>query len=300
MRQINVQNKLAIPAIGVGCMRIAKMDRKDLECFIRSSLDAGGNFFDHADIYGGGECESHFARSIGMNDSLRAKMLLQTKCAIRPGVCYDFSKEHILSSVEGSLSRLKTDYIDILLLHRPDILMEPEEVAEAFAVLKKSGKVRYFGVSNHNPGQIALLNKYCAGEIIFNQLQLSVAYCPMLDAGVHVNRADDLATVRDGGVVDYCRLEDITIQAWSPFQYGSFAGVFIDSEKYPLLNSVLKRLAEKYSVTDSAIATAWILRHPAQIQAIPGTTNIRRLLDIYKAAEVVLTREEWYELYMAA
>lgn len=300
MKLISIGGKLDVPEIGVGCMRINSLNSNQVDSFVKSSMEAGGNFFDHADIYAGGEAESHFADSVGMTSTLREKMIIQTKCAIRPGVCFDFSKEHILSSVDGSLKRLKTDYIDILLLHRPDILMEPEEVAEAFATLEKAGKVKYFGVSNQNPGQIALLNKYCGGKIIVNQLQLSIAHCPMFDSGINVNMTTSEANVRDGGVVDYCRLNGITMQAWSPFQYGFFEGVFIGSDKYPELNKVLDRIAEKYSVTTSAVAVTWILRHPAKIQTIVGTTNEKRLLDIYKASNVSLTREEWYEIYMAS
>jgi len=300
MKQISIGGKISVPHIGVGCMRINGLESRAVDSLVRASMEAGGNFFDHADIYGGGEAESHFADSVGMTPALRERMILQTKCGIRPGVCYDFSKEHILASVDGSLKRLKTDYVDILLLHRPDILAEPEEVAEAFDELEKSGKVRYFGVSNQNPAQISLLNKYCGGRVMIDQLQLSIAFCPMFDAGINVNMTNDEATARDGGIVDYCRLNAITIQAWSPFQYGFFEGVFLGSDKYPLLNGVIARLAEKYGVTNNAIVIAWILRHPAKIQAITGTTNLQRLLEIFEAEKAPLTREEWYELYLAA
>lgn len=290
---------LELPQIGLGCMRITELDKKAGERLILTAMDQDINFFDHADIYVGGEAESFFADAIQMNSSIREKMILQTKCGIRPGCCFDFSKEHILNSVEASLKRLKTDYIDILLLHRPDALMEADEVAEAFRVLKKSGKVKHFGVSNQNPNQIALLNKYCNDEIIINQLQFSLTNCGMIDSGLNVNMQNNEGINRDGGILDYCRLKDITIQAWSPFQYGMFEGVFLNNSKFQPLNAKIDEMAEKYQVTNSAIAIAWILRHPAGIQPIVGTTNEKRLLDICKATSIKLTREDWYELYLS-
>ncbi len=290
---------LQAPVIGLGCMRITELkNSQNVRQFIDTAMDQGVNFFDHADIYGGGDAERLFGEAV--DPSQREKMIIQTKCAIRPGVAYDFSKDHILKSVDESLKRLHTEYLDILLLHRPDTLMEPEEVAEVFNHLKTSGKVRYFGVSNHNSMQIELLNKYCGNKIVINQLQLSLAHCPMIDCGLNVNTYHDAGINRDGNVLEYCRLKDITIQAWSPFQYGMFEGVFLNNEKFPELNKKIDELAEKYGVSNNAIAVAWILRHPAHIQTIVGTTNKERLIQICKASEVVLTREEWYELYMAA
>ena len=300
MRQISLGNgALKAPQIGLGCMRITGLGTKQaVRGLIDTAMDQGLNFFDHADIYAKGEAERVFGAAI--DPALREKMIIQTKCAIRPGVCYDFSKEHILESVDGSLKRLNTEYIDILLLHRPDTLMEPEEVAEAFDVLERQGKVRCFGVSNQNPAQIELLNHYCGNRLMVNQLQLSIAHCDMIDSGLNVNIHNDAGLDRDGGILEYCRLKGITIQAWSPFQYGMFEGVFLGSEKFPELNRLIGDLAEKYHVTGSAIAVAWILRHPAKIQAIVGTTNQHRVIDIAQASEVTLTREEWYALYMAA
>ncbi len=290
---------LTVPAIGLGCMRIDGLkEKKAVETLIAGAMEAGINFFDHADIYGGGESERLFGEC--MDAFSREEMILQTKCAIRPGICYDFSKEYILSSVEGSLKRLQTDYVDILLLHRPDTLMEPDEVAEAFETLKRTGKVRCFGVSNMNPGQIALLEQAVPGQIIFDQVQFSLAHCPIIDSGINFNMAADEGINRDGGLLEYARLKKITLQAWSPFQYGMFAGIFIGSEKYPELNKVLDELAEKYAVTPNAVAVAWIMRHPAGIQTIVGSTNVSRVRDISRAADIVLTREEWYRLYLAA
>ena len=240
-----------------------------------------------------------FADAIDMNSSIREKFIIQTKCGIRDGY-FDFSKEHILNSVECSLKRLKTDYIDILLLHRPDTLVEPEEVAEAFSILSSSGKVKHFGVSNQNPMQIELLNKYLKHEIIINQLQFSITNTGMIDSGINVNMKIDPSIDRDGSILEYCRLKDITIQAWSPFQYGYFEGVFLDNDKFPELNSKINEIAAIKGVTNTAIAIAWILRHPARIQPIVGTTNHKRLKDICKASEIELTRQEWYEIYREA
>lgn len=293
------KSNLEVPEIGLGCMRITKLGSKEaVRSLIDTAMDQGVNFFDHADIYAGGKSEEVFGEAtIGIP---REKMIIQSKCAIHPGTSYDFSKEHILKSVDGSLKRLKTDYLDVLLLHRPDTLMEPEEVADAFEILEKQGKVRYFGVSNENAMQMELLNHYCGGRIVANQLQFSIAHCDIIDSGLNVNVHNDAGTNRDGGVLEYCRLKKITIQAWSPFQYGMFEGVFLGNEKYPELNRRIGELTEKYQVTDNAIAVAWILRHPARIQTIVGSTNKKRVADICQAVDVKLTRDEWYSLYMAA
>ncbi|MGC8971749.1 MAG: aldo/keto reductase [bacterium] len=291
--------KLNASEIALGCMRIANKPIKEVQELINTALEEGINFFDHADIYGGGKSEEVFAEAIGMNPDVREKIIIQTKCGIRRGY-YDFSKEHILESVDGSLRRLKTDYIDILLLHRPDTLMEPEEVADAFSILHTTGKVRNFGVSNFHPMQIELLSKYINQRIIVNQLQLSIAHTGMIDFGFNVNMKVDQAINRDGSVLEYCRLKNITIQAWSPFQYGFFEGTFMGSSKFRELNDKIEEIANKKGVPSIAIPIAWILRHPAKIQPIIGTTNPSRLKDICRASEINLSREEWYELYRSA
>lgn len=293
------QSDLQVPAIAIGCMRINGLSKQDAERFVQTALDEGANFFDHADIYGGGVCEEIFAEAIHMNSTVRDKVFLQSKCGIRQGM-FDFSKEHILKSVDGILKRLKTDFLDVLLLHRPDALVEPEEVAEAFDYLFNSGKVRYFGVSNQNPMQIQLLQKALNQPIVANQLQLSITNSSMISAGIHVNMQDEAAIDRDGSVLDFCRLKDITIQPWSPFQYGFFEGVFLDNDKFPELNNKINDIANKYGVNNTTIALAWILRHPANMQPVTGTMNIERLKDCIKAAEIYLTREEWYAIYRAA
>jgi predicted oxidoreductase len=291
---------LQVPVIAVGCMRINRIAAAEAEVFVKTALDVGAVFFDHADIYGKGTCEEIFAQAVGMTPAVREKLILQSKCGIRPGIAFDFSKEHILNSVDGSLKRLRTDYLDVLLLHRPDALVEPEEVAEAFDILQTSGKVRHFGVSNQTPGQIQLLQKYVKQPLVANQLQLSITNATMITRGLHVNMLDDTAVDRDGGVLDFCRLHDITIQPWSPFQYGFFEGVFLNSPKFPALNREIDELAAKYGVSNTTIVIAWLLRHPAHMQPVTGTMNPGRLKDCAKAADIRLTREEWYALLLTA
>lgn len=293
------KSDLTVSNISLGCMRMYKLTLKEAEDVVRNALELGITFFDHADIYGEGRSEEIFAEAVGMNPSVREKIFIQTKTGIRKGY-YDFSKEHILQSVDRSLKRLKTDYIDVLLLHRPDALVEPEEVAEAFALLKESGKVRWFGVSNHTPMQIELLKKYVKEALIVNQLQFSVMHTNMIDAGIQMNTLFENSVDRTGYVLDYCRLHDITIQAWSPFQFGFFEGVFVDNDRFPELNAKLAEVGEKYGLTKTGAAIAWILRHPAKIQPIVGTMNIQRLKEIAQASEVKITREEWYAIYRAA
>jgi len=288
--------------IVMGCMRIADMPLNDIETLVRTAMEQGINFFDHADIYANGKSEEVFAQAIQMNDDIREQMILQSKCGINTkDNLYDFSKQHILQSVDGILQRLKTDYLDILLLHRPDPLMEPQEVAEAFDLLQSSGKVRHFGVSNFTPLQIELLKKDVKQPIIANQLQFSVAHTPLIDSGVAFNMGNDQAINRDSGILEYSRIHDITIQAWSPYQAGFFAGPFLgDVEKFPELNQLIQAIAQKYDVTDTAIAAAWITRHPANIQVVLGTTNVGRLVDACAGSDIPLTRKEWYDIYKAA
>lgn len=292
-------SNLDVPVVAVGCMRIDSLDKAETKRFIHAALDEGATFFDHADIYGSGACEELFADAIGMNASVRERIILQSKCGIREGM-FDFSKEHILASVDGSLKRLKTEYLDVLLLHRPDTLVEPEEVAETFEQLEREGKVRHFGVSNQHPRQIELLKAYVRQPLVANQLQLSITNATMITSGFNVNMENDPAVDRDGYVLDYCRLNHITIQPWSPFQYGFFEGVFLGSDKFKELNAKIDEVAERHGVSNTTIAIAWLLRHPAKMQPVTGTTNVGRLQDCCKASEVHLTREEWYDIYLAA
>jgi predicted oxidoreductase len=288
---------LSVPTMAVGCMRISNMAEKDVSALVDTALSSEVNFFDHADIYGDGGSEVVFGKVI--SSISRESIIIQDKCGIVPGKMYDFSYEHIISSVDGSLKRLNTDYIDVLLLHRPDALFEPEEVAKAFDRLKTSGKVRHFGVSNQNPYQIALLQKHLDMPVCANQMQFGIMHMPSVQSGMNFNMMNEYGVDRDGGVIDYCRLNDITIQTWSSLQYGFFEGCFVDNDRFPELNRVISELAEKYSVSKTTIAIAWILRHPARMQPVTGTTNPERLKECFRAADVTLTREEWYKVYLA-
>lgn len=299
MKQVKLGNGMA-PAVVVGCMRFADFDAAAMGRYLHAALELGANFFDHADIYGGGRSEEVFGEALRADPSLRRdEMLLQSKCGIRKGM-YDQSKAHILEAVDGILRRLRTDYLDVLLLHRPDALVEPEEVAAAFDELERSGKVRRFGVSNHKPMQIELLRKYVRQPLVANQLQFSLPVSNLVANGLEVNMASDGATDRDGSALDYCRLHDITIQAWSPFQRPNWQGPFIGSDACPELNRALAEAAQRHDTTETTIAAAWILRHPARMQLIAGTTDAGRLRQIVAGGDVALSRAEWYQLYLAA
>jgi predicted oxidoreductase len=296
--------ELTVPNVVLGLMRIQEKTDEEVRTLVKTARDAGISFFDHADVYGSAlhGCETRFAEAMQLTPSEREQIVLQTKAGIvREGPYFDYSYEHLVESVEGSLAALGTDYIDILLLHRPDALVEPDEVARAFDELSASGKVRAFGVSNHTPGQIELLRKSVTQPLVANQLQLSVTHAPLVAQGVAANMQGlDQSISRDSGTLDYCRLHDITVQAWSPFQAGFFNGVFLGSPDYPELNAVIDRLAAKYDVPAIAIATAWITRHPAQMQVVLGTTNPERVAGAALGSDVPLTRAEWYEMFRTA
>lgn len=293
MRYIKIKGtQLEVSNIIMGCMRLNSLSLNEAQRHIETALAAGINMFDHADIYGGGECEELFAKAVNLKGTMREKLVIQSKCSIKNGY-YDFSKEYILEAVDGILKRLHTEYLDILLLHRPDALMEPEETAEAINQLKEAGKVRYFGVSNQNPMQIELLQKYIKEKLLFNQLQFSLVHTPLIDSSMSVNMNIDQSIDRTLGTLEYCRLKDITIQAWSPFQKGFFEGAFLgDLKHYAELNQMIDLLAQKYEVTPSAIAVAWLTRHPADIQVILGTTKDSRMLEGCCGSWIPLTREE--------
>ncbi|MCL2195218.1 MAG: aldo/keto reductase [Oscillospiraceae bacterium] len=301
MKHINLgKTGMQVPAVAVGCMRMTSLDSAQAVTFVQTAMELGMNFFDHADIYGGqGKCEEIYAQAAA--GIARDKVILQSKCGIRAGQ-YDFSREHILSSVDGILRRLRTDYLDVLLLHRPDALCEPEEVAAAFDALHAAGKVRHFGVSNHNTTQMQLLQKHVRQPLQINQLQFGLGHAYLVAAGTHVNMSHPASPERDGGVLDHCRLHDVTVQPWSPFQFrfDKGRGTFVGHEEWAELNEKLAELAEKYNVDVTAIALAWVLRHPARMQPIVGTMNLERLRSCASAAEVNLTREDWYALYLAA
>lgn len=297
--QLIGQTGLEGSRIALGCMRMAALETQEAERVIATALEEGINFIDHADIYGKGESEIRFAQAVKNLGRSREDFILQSKCGIRSGF-FDFSKDHIIDSVDHILSRLDTDYLDLLVLHRPDVLVEPEEVAEAFSQLGKAGKVRHFGVSNQNRYQMELLQSYLGKPLAVNQMQLSPAHTPMFDSGLNVNMRNQAAIDRDNGTVEYCRLNKMTIQAWSPFQIDLGKGLFTGNPDYQELNETISRLAEQYGVSDEAIIIAWILRHPAQMQAIVGSMNPERISKIAKATDVNLTRPEWYEIYRAA
>lgn len=294
------KSDLVVPAIAIGCMRLTELDAAGAEKYVWECVEQGADFFDHADIYGAGKCEEMFGQVLQANPGLREKIFLQSKCGIVPGKMYDLSEKYILESVDGILKRLRTDHLDMLLLHRPDALVEPEEVASAFDKLQSQGKVQHFGVSNQNSMQMALLEKYMNQPILANQLQFSIPVSNMVASGVEVNMTSPGSVVRDGSVLDYCRLHDITIQAWSPFQQPEWKGPFIGSDAYPELNQALAEIAERHNVTPTTIATAWILRHPANMQVIAGSMNSGRITEIINATDINLSREEWYELYLKA
>jgi len=290
-------------SVVLGLMRIQELDDEQIRTLVGTARDAGINVFDHADIYGSSRhgCEARFGEAISFGPREREQVVIQSKVGIRGG-WFDFSKEHILGSVDESLEALKLEYLDILLLHRPDALVEPDEVAEAFDALHAAGKVRQFGVSNHTPGQVELLRQTLRQPLLVNQVQLSIAHAPLIASGVAANMGGlDQSIDRDNGILDYSRLHGITLQAWSPFQSGFFDGVFVgDRKRYPELNDLLDEFAAKYSVTPSGIAVAWITRHPAHIQVVLGTTTPERVLQSAAGADVTLTREEWYALFRAA
>ena len=304
MKTIKIpQSDLTISSVVLGLMRIAKMSDAEIRTLFDGAVDAGVTMIDHADVYGGAPhvCEARFGEAVKLSAADRGRILIQTKAGIRPGY-FDFSSEHIIEAVNGSLKALRTDYIDVLLLHRPDTLVEPEDVAKAFDTLHAAGKVRHFGVSNQTPGQIELLKSAVRQPMLFNQVQLSIAHANLFAQGIAVNMDGlDQSISRDVGLLDYSRLKGMTLQAWSPVQKGFFEGVFIgDRESYAELNDVMDELAKKYAVTPTGIAIAWITRHPANLQVVLGTTKPERVRESAAGSDMTLTREEWYRLFRAA
>ncbi|MBP7186847.1 MAG: aldo/keto reductase [Ruminococcus sp.] len=291
-----------VSAIIQGCMRMPSLTKEDAAKVIRTAYECGINFFDHATCYGMGDAEIRFAEAFPLTGLKREDIYIQSKCGICPDRReFDWTKEYILSSVDGILQRLNTDHLDTLLLHRPDLLFDPEEVAEAFETLEKAGKVRWFGVSNLMPMQLELLKKYVKQPLIFNQVQLSLEQSQLIDQAFYMNnKTTDMSLNRDGSVLDYCRLNDIKIQAWSPLQIGMFKGTFIDDPNYPELNKALEEIARREGVSKTAVAIAWILRHPAKMQAIIGSMNVSHIKDACDAVKVNLSHHDWYALYLAS
>lgn len=300
MEYLSISNSnLSVSRLALGLMRIAGKRVAEAEKLINAAVELGINLFDHADIYGAGKSESLFGEVLKRNPLLREKMIIQSKCGIRRGF-YDLSFEHIVGSVEESLKRLGIDSLDILLLHRPDTLMEPEEVNKAFSYLDNQGMVRAFGVSNMNPMQTELLQKSVEYPLLFNQLQFSLVHAGMVDSGINVNMTNSRAVDYDGNMLEYARLKNITIQAWSILQASKGEGTFLDNPNYTKLNERLAYYAEQYGVEKSAVALSWILRHPAKMVAIAGTTSPKHLEELAKGVDINLTRQEWYDLYLSA
>ncbi|MDD7569889.1 MAG: aldo/keto reductase [[Actinobacillus] rossii] len=303
MRTMNIkQGPQNVPAIILGCMRMPDLSVDAAANMINTAVENGINFFDHASCYTNGEAERRFGAAFSLTGLKRQNIFLQSKVGLQfDRNEFDWTKENILSNVDGILERLGSDYLDALLLHRPDLIFEPEQVADAFDELYNAGKVRHFGISNVSTFQIELLKKHVKQPLVFNQLQFSLEQSQLIDQALYVNnKTTDLSIDRDNGTLDYCRLHDITVQAWSPLQFGMFGGTFIDNPNYPELNTVLQELANKYGVTKAAIAIAWILRHPAKMQVIVGTMNPQHLVDICAASDVKITHQEWYQLYLAS
>ena len=301
MKYINsFSEKDLVSQVALGCMRIGDKSDKEMDFYLNNALELGINYFDHADIYGRGKCEEVFGAALKRNPAIRDKIYIQTKCSIVPGSMYDFSKEHIISAVDGSLKRLGVECVDVLLLHRPDLLMEPAEVAEAFDELEAKGKVKFFGVSNHSALQIELLQREMKQKLSINQMQLSITNANMVASGANVNLPCEDGVNYDGYLRDYCRLKGITIQPWSPLQYGFIAGSFVDNKKYKSLNKVMDELAEKYGTTATGLAIAWLLRLPEKMQPVVGSTNPERIKAVAEAADITISREDWYRIYREA
>lgn len=304
MQTISIVNgPQAVPEIVQGCMRMPDLSDQDAAQVIKTAYEAGITFFDHATCYGeDGAAERKFGQAFKLTGLKREDIFLQSKCGLHfERQEFDWTKENILASVDESLEHLQTGYLDSLLLHRPDLIFDPKEVAQAFDELERTGKVRYFGVSNLMPLQIELLKKYVKQPLIFNQLQLSLEQSQLIDQPLYMNNKEtDMSINRDGDALDYCRLHDITIQAWSPLQSGFFKGTFLDNPKFPELNTVLEKFAQREGVTKAAIALAWILRHPAKMQVIIGSMNPQHIEEAAQASKVNLSHHDWYELYLAA
>lgn len=312
MKNVALGNtSLQASAVALGIMRMVSLNVDDAAKVLDTVTDKGVNFIDSADIYGGGKSEEIFGQALKKSGVKREDLIIQSKGGIvlDPkrshgdlvfGQRYDFSKQHLIEAVDGILKRMGIDYLDFFLLHRPDALMEPDQIAAAFDELQAEGKVRHFGLSNCNPMQVELIQSAISQKLMVNQLQFGIMHTGAVDFGLHVNMSDDRSVNHDGEIIEYSRLHNMTIQAWSPYQYGMFEGPFIDNPKFPELNAKLQELADAKGVTKNAIATAWILRHPANMQVILGSMNQDHLKESIAGADVELTKQEWYDLYFAA
>lgn len=295
------QSGVEASRVALGVMRFAwGKTQDDVNESVRTALACGVNFFDSADIYGAGKSSQMLGQALSDLGVARESVLLQTKAGIRSGVCYDFSKAHLIEALDGELAALQTNYVDFFLLHRPDPLVDLDEFADAIAEMLASGKVRHVGVSNMGPWQVEMLQSVLSCHLEANQLQFGLGHTQAISSGLHVNMPDDAACERGSGVIEHARLRHMTVQAWSPYQFGIFEGCFIGNEKFPELNAKLDEVAAAHGTTSTTIATAWILRHPAQIQVICGSTSPEHIREACAAADIDLTREEWWDLYKAA
>lgn len=295
------KTNMEVSEVALGCMRMADMSVEAASVVVKTALDEGINFFDHADMYGKGKSELVFGEVLKRLGVDRESIYIQSKCGIDvENGTFNYEKQYILDCVEGILKRLQTDYIDVLLLHRGDALVDPKEVSEAFNILKASGKVRHFGVSNHSGMMIDLLNKYLDVELVANQVQMSIMHTPSIDYALNFNNRSALGTDHAAGMIEHARIHDMTLQAWSPFYAGYFEAVFVDNPDYPVINEAMEKIANKYGVSKEAVAVAWISRHPAQIQTLIGSMNSDRIKRICKVRDFRLTHTEWYDLYKAA
>lgn len=297
--------------VALGIMRMGTLPVKKATIALQAAYEAGINFIDSADIYGNdpqlgrGSSEIHFGQAFKQSGLQRTDFYIQSKGGLYANAenkitRYDSSKEHLIKAVDGILQRMGIEYLDSFLIHRPDPLMDPEDIAEAFDQLQAAGKVRHFGVSNFNPQQIALLQSALSQRLLIDQVQFGIAHTGMIDFGLHTNMTDTKSINHDGGIIEYARRKKMTLQTWSPFQYGTFAGTFINNPQFTKLNDCLGGLAKKYHVSKNAIAVAWILRHPARMQVLLGTMNPKHILDSAAGSDVTLTKQEWYDIYFAA
>lgn len=297
------QSGIEASRVALGVMRMAGKSREEADEIVHTALACGIDFFDAADIYGRGASSERLGQALADNGVAREDVKLQTKFGIVPGQRYDFTRAHLEAALDEELARLQTDYVDVVLLHRPDPLVDLAELAETFVAMRDAGKVRAFGVSNMNPWQVEMLQAALepAGvRLEVNQLQFGLGHTQLISSGLHVNMADDTAAERGTGAIEHARLRRMTIQAWSPYQYGTFAGCFIGHPDFPELNAALDAVAEALGSTPTAVATAWILRHPAKIQVVCGSMTPAHIREAAAGADLDLPRDAWWELYMAA
>lgn len=304
------QRRISDSRLALGCMGFGGDEQAGYRDAIAPALaafdvayDIGIRLFDHADIYRDGRAEAVFGAWLKAHPELRDRVCIQSKCGIRPGR-YDFSSAHIQDAVDGSLRRLGTSCLDILLLHRPDPLMEPEEVAEAFIQLKGAGKVRHFGVSNMNVHQMSHLQRALPEPLVVNQLEMSLARLDWVDEGVHVNQQAGAGVHFAEGLLEHCKLEGVQLQAWGALAHGQFSGRRLDDASGHVRQAAqrVRAMADDKGTTPESIVLGWLMRHPAGIQPVIGTTRPERIAACADAVQVAetLTREEWYSLYVLA